>query len=320
MSGGPTTLRAALEAGVATLIAAGFPAADARVDARVLARHVFGLDEAGLILREPEAPDPAGLPAFRAATARRARFEPVAYILGHREFYGREFAVSPAVLVPRPETEMIVEMALARFGGRLARRSVPREGGRAAERTGNAAETAACAKADEHIEIVDVGTGSGCIAVSLACELPCARIVATDVSATAIEIARANARRHGVGDRVAFQVVSLVPQVAQVDLVVSNPPYVPVPLRDCLPRDVRDHEPPLALFAGDEGLDLIRGLVGEAASVLRPGGWLIFEFGYGQADAVARLLRGHPGFDAIEIAPDLQGIPRVVAAQRTQGM
>jgi release factor glutamine methyltransferase len=283
-------LREEIDAAARRLRAAGHAAADAQIDARVLARHAFGLDEAALILREVEPADARAVSGFRLAVARRALFEPVAYITGHREFYGREFTVSSAVLIPRPETELIVELALARF---------PRR-------------DAAC-------EIVDVGTGSGCLAVTLACELPGARLVATDIATEALEVARDNARRHGVLDRIAFQLVSLTPQVDRVDLIVSNPPYVPIHARLLLPWDVRDYEPAVALYAGLDGLSVIRELASAATRVLRPGGWLICEFGVGQADGVVRLLHEDRRWQDLEVAEDLQHIPRVVAARWDAG-
>lgn len=284
----PRTLAEAMARAAARLVSAGRNAASARVDARVLARHAFGLDEAGLILREPEAPRADALGHYQALVDRRSRHEPVAYILGTREFYGRDFAVGPGVLIPRPETELLVDLALAKVPDPAA-----------------------------GVEIVDVGTGSGCVAVTLACELPRARIVATDVSGDALAIARENAAAQGVANRVVFQQVDLVPQVDQVDLVVSNPPYVPSRHRPGLSPDVRDFEPGVALFGGADGLDLIRALVGASANVLRRDtGWLLFEFGYGQDEEVQQLLEADRRYADVTLTHDLQGIPRVASARR----
>jgi release factor glutamine methyltransferase len=291
MQARPRSIAEAIGIATARLAASGLGGVDARMDARVMARHAFGLDDTGLILREPDAPPPDALARYWGAVARRAAFEPVAYITGHREFYGRDFLVSPAVLVPRPETELIVELALARFPDRQA-----------------------------GIEIVDVGTGSGCLAVTLACEFPRARLVATDVSLDAIEVARRNAARHGVADRVAFHHASLVAGADQADLIVSNPPYVAVGQRPSLPPDVRDHEPAIALFAGEDGLDVIRALiarVGECGALRRGSGWLVFEIGHGQAPEVTRLLRADGRYDDVTVANDLQGIPRTACARRS---
>jgi release factor glutamine methyltransferase len=285
-SHGISTVGGAMRDAAVRLEAAGLSADEARIDARVLARHAFGLDEAGLILREIETAPPDALTSYESMIARRATREPVAYILGGREFYGRDFEVTPAVLIPRPETELIVELALARFRDRSA-----------------------------PLEMADVGTGSGCLAVTLACELPSARVFATDVSLDAITVARRNATRHGVADRVVFLHASLVPPVQQVDMVVSNPPYVPSVDRETLQADVRDHEPALALFGGQDGLDVLRGLVTEAAGVLRESGWLIVEFGFGQAEAVQQWLDEDGRYTDITIANDLQGIARVVCAR-----
>jgi release factor glutamine methyltransferase len=290
MQDGPATIADAIGLAAARLAAAGIDPAEARIDARVLARHSFGLDEAGLIVHEPDEPPAEGLTRLQGAIARRALREPIAYITGHREFYGRDFLVSPAVLIPRPETELIVDLALARFPDRSA-----------------------------ELEIVDVGTGSGCLAVTLACEFPRARLVATDVSPEAVEVARRNAAIHGVAGRVAFHLVSLVTSADQADLIVSNPPYVAIDQRRLLPADVRDYEPAIALFAARDGLEVIRALVShvcDCGALRRGSGWLIFEFGYGQVQAVRRLLAEDPRYTDVSITNDLQGIPRTACARR----
>jgi release factor glutamine methyltransferase len=268
------------------LAAAGFAPDEARTDAGVLVRAVLGwTTETWLArLRDP-APDDLNA-RLDPVVVRRARREPVAYLTGEREFYGRAFRVTPDVLIPRPETELVVEAAiqfLAADGGRRA---------------------------------ADIGTGSGCIAVSIACERPDVGVIATDVSAAALTIARDNATRHGAGGIRFVEGSLLAGQSGPFDAIVSNPPYIARADRASLPADVRDYEPAAALFGGDDGLDVIRGLIREAAECLRPGGALIMEIGAGQADAAAGLLRATRGFADIRLQEDLQGIPRVVIARR----
>lgn len=293
--GASPSIREAVDEARARLVGAGFPSSDASIDARVLAGEAFGLDRAALVLRG-DAPAPAeGCARLLAFVARRLRREPVAYIVGRREFYGRDFVVSPAVLVPRPETELIVDAALSRF------------------------------RCDAAIEVLDVGTGSGCLAVTLALEFPHARLSATDISAAALQVARDNARRHGVLSRIAFQQVSLAAAVESIDLLVANPPYAASADAATIPADVLHHEPHVAVFGGADGLGVIRPLIGEAARVLASpgrsaaspgGGWLLMECGMGQAAEIERLLAATGLFEAIETVPDLQGIPRTVTARR----
>jgi release factor glutamine methyltransferase len=168
--------------------------------------------------------------------------------------------------------------------------------------------------------VLDVGTGSGCVAVTLALEAPSVRVLATDVSAAALRIAEANAQRLGAAGRIEFRIASLADDFpAGFDLVVANPPYVPEADRESLAPEVRDHEPPGALFAGPDGLDVIRRLVPSAAAALRPGGSLVIEIGYGQADAVARMFQATGRFSEIRLAKDLQSIPRIVTGETTSG-
>lgn len=271
-----------LDEAARVLAEAGFPADEARRDASVLARHALGwtMTEWAARLRDT-APEDL-LPRLLELARRRATREPVAYITGVREFFGRDFLVTPDVLIPRPETEGLVEEALS---------------------------------GDAPSAVVDVGTGSGCLAVTLALAWPAARVVATDVSAAALAVARRNADRLGAG-RVEFVETSLVPAgLAGIDLIVSNPPYIAAGDRLSLPEDVRGFEPATALFAGVDGLDVIRPLVRAAALVLRPGGRLILEIGAGQAAPVSDLVR-HAGLELVRLRPDLQGIPRIVVARR----
>jgi release factor glutamine methyltransferase len=280
-------LRECLEQGVARLSTGPHPDR-ARRDAETLLLHVTGKDRAWLVAHLAD--DFGGCTAARYAMTLERRFtgEPIQYITGETDFYGLPFRVAPGVLIPRPETEHLVEKALD-LAKRFAR---PR--------------------------IVDVGTGSGAIAVALAHKLPAAEITATDLSEAALAIARENAERNKVAAGIRFLQGDLLAPIAdqRFDLVVSNPPYVPAIDRASLSIEVRDFEPALALFAGADGLDVYRRLVPAAYSALVPGGFLALEIGYGQADSVDGLLRG-AGFDGMEFTPDLQGIPRVVSAQRS---
>jgi len=272
------------------LTGAGFDAEDARFDASVLARHILGWSLTDWAVRSREAA-PAGFETPLLTLARRrATHEPVAYITGVREFYGREFRVSPAVLIPRPETEGLVEAALAD--------AVQGPGSRVLGPT---------------IDIVDVGTGSGCLAITLALEMPNARVMASDISPEALTMARATAA--ALGARVEFVESSLIPAGVVADLIVSNPPYVPERDRASLSVDVRNFEPAGALFAGADGLDVIRLLVPAARQALKPGGRLLMEIGHGQADAVTGLVT-NAGLKLEGIRPDLQGIPRIVIARK----
>jgi release factor glutamine methyltransferase len=285
--GGPTlTIRAASLEARERLRAAGVSVRSAGLDAEVLARHVLGWDRAAWVTRADSPASPAFLDAYGSAIARRAAREPVAYIVGRREFFGRDFAVSPAVLVPRPETELIVEWVL---------RTVP------------------VAPAPR---IVDVGTGSGAMAVTLAAERPEWHVLGTDISPEALVVARANAETIGVADRVTFVAGDLLaPASGPLDVIVSNPPYVARRDAPGMLPDVRDHEPHVALFGGPDGLDLPRRLLHEAFAKLAPGGWLAMEFGYGQADTMAEAAT-NAGLQVIEILSDLQGIERTLIARR----
>ena len=272
---------------VRILVESGFEPEEARRDVSVLARHLLGWSLTDWAVRARDAA-PADFPSkLIELTNRRATHEPVAYITGVREFYGREFQVTPAVLTPRPETEILVETAVSLMPSSLLLGS-------------------------ESV-IVDVGTGSGCIAITLALECMSTHVVATDVSREALAIARANAA--ALGARVEFVNVPLIPPGIQPDLIVSNPPYIPESDRASLPADVRDFEPAEALFAGPDGLDVIRQLVPAAFHALKPEGRLIMEIGAGQADAVAGIVKA-AGFERPYVTSDLQGIPRIVVARK----
>ncbi len=275
---------------------AGIDPVEAAVDADLLARTVLGWDRARLLAALTETVPPQFHDAYAELVSRRARREPAAYIVGCREFWQHDFEVAPGVLVPRPETEIIVEEAIARLAGRAAASLAGEE--------------------RRHVIVADVGTGSGCLAGTLALDLAASRLVATDTSRAALAIARRNAARHGVADRVQFVETNLLSGVdARFDLIVSNPPYVPAADMRALPPEVREHEPREALFGGEDGLDVIRALLLQAESRLVDGGLLIFEFGFGQEPAVREAIAGRPAFRLTAVRPDLQGIPRTAVVR-----
>ncbi|MCM3879847.1 MAG: peptide chain release factor N(5)-glutamine methyltransferase [Vicinamibacterales bacterium] len=267
---------------------AGISATLASLDAEVLARQVLGWDKARFLTDRHESATSAFLLNFEHFVARRVRREPVPYITGTREFWGIDFEVTPEVLIPRHETEFIVEEALERI----------EKGSRPL--------------------IVDVGTGSGCIAIVLAQEVPGARIIATDVSGGAIAVARRNAARHGVSDRVRFVETSFLDGIDDTaDLIVSNPPYVPSVSKPGLTPEVRDYEPSVALFGGEDGLEGLRRVLEASAARLAPGGWLIMEFGCGQDDLVSALVPNYTGLTLSKIRHDLQDIPRTAVIRKS---
>jgi release factor glutamine methyltransferase len=262
------------------LVRAGLTVENARLDAEVLARHALGWDRARLVADGRE-PMPADVDhRFSALIERRATREPVAFITGHREFWGLDFDVSRDVLIPRPETELIVEAVCERRG-----------------------------RKDDVRTIVDVGTGSGCLAVALAREFPGARVLATDISAAALTIAERNAVRHQVERRVTFLRGDLLEPVrAPVDVIVSNPPYVPSAVE--LSPDIVQFEPPVALYSGQDGLTLVKRLLTSVRARLADDGLFVVEFGLGQDDQVQAFAR-EAGWLDVTIKEDLQGIPRV---------
>jgi len=274
-----------LAGGRARLVAAGVRPDEAAVDIDVYVRTILDWDKATLLSRLRD-PVPAELePCFSEWIARRERREPTAYIVGGREFWGRPFVVTPAVLVPRPETEFIIE------------------------------ETLALARTQTSPRIADIGTGSGILAVTLAAELPTAQVVATDLSEEALEVAKENAHRTGVADRVTFIRTSYLDRIdGQFDFVVANPPYVRDGDRPALSRDVR-HEPDVALFGGPDGLRDIAGVLDAVAQKLKPGGWFVMEFGLGQEDDVRRLVLERPSLQMQRVREDLQGIARTAVIQ-----
>jgi release factor glutamine methyltransferase len=269
--------------------AAGVDHDEASLDARLLAQTVLGWSAERFITEGGTTPPQWFADRYQALVTRRCAREPVAYIIGEREFWGLRFEVSTAVLIPRPETELVVEAALEIATDRRA-----------------------------VLQVLDVGTGSGCLAVALAKTLPRARIVATDLSGAALDVARRNVERHGVGEQVTLVRGDLLAgSRGAFDLVVSNPPYVPDCDRETLAPEVRDYEPPAALFAGPDGLAIIRRLLEAAPAALSDAGHLIVEFGYGQAETMTRLISTTAGLTMTRIARDLQGIPRVAVVQRS---
>jgi release factor glutamine methyltransferase len=287
-------------AGRQRLESAGIDRETAQRDAVQLARRALGWTDVQWLTRSHETA-PAGFPSsFDELIVRRSLHEPIAYIVGSREFYGREFLVSPAVLIPRPETELLVEEALRFIAQRVEIPAMARAPG---------AEPRAPA-------IVDIGTGSGCLAVTLALELPGVSIVATDISPAAIDVARANAARLGPAEFIEFRVGDLTAVLHETfDLIVSNPPYVAGRDAGALPHEVVAYEPETALFAGSDGLCVIRSLIGAAPEHLVPGGALMVEIGLGQHDAVIALFE-QAGFESVQARNDLQGIARVITGRR----
>ncbi|MEZ4601519.1 MAG: peptide chain release factor N(5)-glutamine methyltransferase [Syntrophotaleaceae bacterium] len=255
-----------------------------RLDAELMLAEVLKLDRVGLYLNYDRPLDAVELSAYRQMVGRRSRREPLQYILGRTEFWSLPFEVTPAVLIPRPDTEVMVEEALAR---------VPAEG-----------------------RILDVGTGSGAIAVALAHELPKASLVAIDTSAEALAVAANNAERNGLAGRIEFQQIDMVrlPD-GPFDLIVANPPYIPTDDLAGLMPEVRAYEPSSALDGGEDGLDCYRLLAGQAGSRLRPGGWLLVEAGIGQVPMIRELFE-KSGLKEVFSRDDYGGIPRVVGGRR----
>ncbi len=267
---------------------AGITATESDLDARLLAQHVLGWTTERFLI-DARGPVPDGfMPRYDALVARRVTREPLAYIVGVREFWGLELEVTPDVLIPRPATELIVEAVQDLFPDR----SVP-------------------------LSIADVCTGCGCVAVALAHERPTSTIRGTDISRPALEVAKRNAARHGVGDRVSFTHGDLLEGVTGTfDAIVANPPYVIDRARPALQPEVRDHEPSLALFGGIDGLALVTRLVAAAPSRLRSHGYLVFEFGLGQDVEVEDLIDAAPELTLAGLRRDLQGIARTAVVQR----
>jgi release factor glutamine methyltransferase len=290
------TLHERLAGARAQLEAAGIAPAEAAIDVDVYTRTILGWDRARVITSQQAPVPPALEPRFSEWLERRERHEPTAYIVGVREFWGLDFHVTPAVLIPRPETELVVEEALTLIRSDARRRPASREGG--------------------HMRLADIGTGSGCIAVSIAHERHDCSVVATDVSADALAIATRNALRHRVDRQVKFVCTSYLDGVDETfDLITANPPYV----RDGDKRGLSKvvlHEPDVALFGGVSGLRDIEGVLDTAVAKLRPGGWFVMEFGFGQEDDVRELAGKRPELRVDHLRADLQGLARTAIIER----
>jgi release factor glutamine methyltransferase len=313
----PMDIRAALKEGMAQLRAAQVPSHTLATE--LLLMYAVERDRAWIYSHPEELLASATAAKFLALIARRAAGEPVQYLTGKQEFWGLEFEVTPAVLIPRPETEHVMEVALARLGARGIKihmdTGAPREA----------------------LRVADVGTGSGCLAVALAWELPHAAVLATDISAPALEVARRNAARHGVADRIHFvqrdlltdvengnlgsvearrTVPASAPGGSMFDLIVSNPPYIALNEADQLQCEVRDHEPHAALFGGPTGVEIYQRLIDQARGLLCDRGILVLELGHDSAEYVRRIFDAQPAWTNVAITMDLAGIPRVLAAER----
>jgi release factor glutamine methyltransferase len=284
-------LKDALKSAISALTSAGV--GSPRMNAETLLMFALSCDRAYLFAHPERELTPQEEINYQEEIAQRTIGIPTQYITGHQEFWGMDLIVSPAVLIPRPETEHVVEAAL----------SLIRDGGRASPQGAN-------------LRIVDVGTGSGCIALALAKELPQADIHATDISRAALEIARANATRHRLDARIHFQETDLLQgfEPRTFDLIVSNPPYVGESEVDEVQLEVRKHEPRNAVFAGPTGLEVIERLIPQARAMLKPGGSLIMEMSGTIAEGVKLLLASWTELRAIN---DLQGIPRVAIATKS---
>lgn len=284
------TVAEAIQKAAARLLALEIP--NARLDAEVLLGHALGRDRAWILIHMQDQLDDQGRRIFERDIERRSVREPLQYITGTQEFWGLPFKVTPAVLIPRPETELVVETAIKAAN----RKATP--------------------------VIIDLCTGSGCIAISLAKELPHARIFATERSDAALDIARQNARQNSVADRVRFLAGDLFGPLEEMDLrtnidiIVANPPYIRSDELPTLQPEVRDFEPEMALIAGKEGTEIAERIILQSPEYVKPGGFLVMEMGIGQADALKKTIDETGKYGLIEVLKDLAGIERVIVAQR----
>jgi release factor glutamine methyltransferase len=284
------TIAESLRKAAARLSACGVQ--NCRLDAEVLLGHVLTRDRAWLVVHYPDSLDPGVQRSYEGLLDRRAAREPLQYITGHQEFWGLDFSVTPDVLIPRPETELVVETACAALDG-VSRPSV-----------------------------IDLCTGSGCIAVSLARERADATLFATDRSRAALAVARQNAAHHGVADRILFLEGDLLEPLAalgirgSIDVIAANPPYVKSGELASLQPEVRDFEPEVALIAGQEGTEVSDRIISASPDYLRSGGWLIMEMGVGQGTMLCGLVERTGAYGTIEVLKDLAGIDRVIRAQK----
>jgi release factor glutamine methyltransferase len=284
------TLAATLHDAQSRLRAAGFD--EGEIEAELLLRHALGVSREALYARLQHPLEPAAASAFEALLRRRLAHEPVAYITGHAEFYGLELACTPAALIPRAETELLVELTLDWVGGRGSGVAVPR--------------------------VVDVGTGNGAIAIAIAAHAPQARVVGIDPSQAALRLARSNAETHGVAGRIALAQGSLLTPVRElVDVIVANLPYVPARLYRALPPELREHEPEGALHAGRRGTALIERLLAESPALLRPGGLLLAEHAWNQGRRLREAARAAFPAARIETRRDLAGRERALVIENT---
>jgi release factor glutamine methyltransferase len=285
-----TTLAEAIQKAAESLAAHNVP--NARMDAELLLRHALGQDRAWLLVHMQDRLDDQGQRSFERSIERRKLREPLQYITGTQEFWGIPLTVTTDVLIPRPETEFVVDAALKAVSGIT----------------------------DPFI--VDLCTGSGCIAISLAKELPKARVFAADRSDRALHIAQENARQNGVADRIRFLEGDLFEMLEEMDLrgridcVVTNPPYVRSGDLSTLQPEVRDFEPAMALVAGPEGTEIAERIIHQAPEYLKPGGSLIMEMGIGQAEALRKILEDTHKFGFVKIVKDLAGIERVIVVHK----
>jgi release factor glutamine methyltransferase len=288
-SNSPMLLKEALTSAVERLTSAGV--GSPRMNAELLLRFVLSCDRAYIFAHPERDLTLAEQARYEETLNQRAQGIPAQYITGHQEFWGLDLIVTPAVLIPRPETEHLIETVLLSNGDRASSPGRP-------------------------TRIVDVGTGSGCIALALAKELPRAEIHATDISSAALEVARANAARHHLENQIHFHQTDLLQSLegGTFDFVVSNPPYVGESEQDQVQLEVRKFEPRSAVFAGPTGLEVIERLIPQAQAALKPGGWLVIEISGTIAERVKALLGGWAG---VQITNDLQGIPRVASAQKS---
>jgi release factor glutamine methyltransferase len=299
-------IRAALKQGIMLLRSAHVPSDT--LAAELLLLHASGKDRTWLYTHPEEILDQEIAAAYFALLHRRAQGEPTQHLTGKQEFWGLDFEVTPDVLIPRPETEHLIEVALDRLAVRELRAGRPRR------------------FAGEGLRILDIGTGSGCIAIALAKDLPDAELFATDISSASLAVAQRNATRHSVAGRIHFIKSNLLDALAGsplatchwpllFDLIISNPPYIGRREAPSLPVEVRDHEPHSALFGGEEGYELYGRLIPQAASRLKHGGLLVLELGHDSLPAVQPLLDS-AAWSNIAVTNDLAGIPRVLSAER----
>jgi release factor glutamine methyltransferase len=280
------TLRQALTLATQQLAASEHLQTNAHRDAELLLLHTLQIPRTTLLAHPNRELSSAAEALYESHIARRLKNEPIQYITGQQEFYGLAFKVTPAVLIPRPETEHLIEAVLAHL------------------------------LHNQPLRIVDIGTGSGAIAIALAVHLPQAQITALDLSPEALEVAGTNAETHAVANRITFLQSDLLAAVANeppYDAIVSNPTYIPEADSPTLHPEVRDHEPHTALFSGAEGLDIYRRLIPQSHTLLKPNGLIALEIGHGQREALATLLSG---WHQLHFVDDLQQIPRVALATR----